>query len=302
MSFRRIIAAALRQRAASVLFTLLLVCLQASLFGLPVWQAVLGWVCLWLLALLGWYLGENWLLALAGCRAATPPERDRLAAVHPASALRLRVDEDDATWVEAGLRTLLVSRGALEVLDDPELTGMLADAEARAQAAGAAGQLLAWIGTAPLSMLQSAGRLVGQFGRVVAMELGTLVVIPVVVWPDGFVRVAGAVFGAVFVLIASCILAAGGSIGLGAGLLLAWVALPGLRVIQEWEARRIEARADRAAAQAGFGRHLIAALELLVLLQPAPAPSSLVARLLGTRPPTEARIQRLWRLMEQVHH
>ena len=82
---------------------------------------------------------------------------------------------------------------------------------------------------------------------------------------------------------------------------MAWVALPALRVILEWEARRIEVRADRTAAEAGFGRHLVAALELLVILQPAPVPSSPVARLLGTRPPTQARIQCLWRLVGQVH-
>ena len=215
MSFVRIVLVALRQRAASVFVSVLLVCLQSGLFGLPVWQGLVGWFSLWVLALVGWYVGEDWLLALAGCRPPTPPEHDRLVAMYPHTHLRLRIDEDDATWVEAGLRTLLVSRGALEVLDDLELAGMLAQAEGRAKAATAAGQLLAWIGAAPLSTLQLAGRFVGQLGRVVAMELGALLVVPLIVWPDGFVRIAGAVFGALFVLIASCILAAGGLVGLG---------------------------------------------------------------------------------------
>ena len=122
-------------------------------------------------------------------------------------------------------------------------------------------------------------RVLGQFGRLLAVVVGTSLVVPLVLWHDGFVRWCGRLFGSIFVGLLGSMLLSSGFAAAGLGIMIAWLVVPGVQAIVAWESRRAEIAADRVAVAAGFGQQLLEALELLALAEPRPAPGGLLSLL-----------------------
>src|SRR5262245_7241294 len=118
-----IIRAALRRRPFSVLVTLALVLIYAALLQVPAPLAVFGWAITSVFAVELWLLLERFVLARAGCAEPTPSERTRLEPWLSQLALQVRVADDPTVWIGSGLRTIVISRGALQVLDEPGIFG-----------------------------------------------------------------------------------------------------------------------------------------------------------------------------------
>src|SRR5262249_21544261 len=120
--------AALRRRSFSVFCTLFLVVVSATLARASVILALGLWVVGSLLALELWLLFERALLERLGCRAPTRDEQPHFAAAQNRFAIVVRVVDDPAPWVASAVRTVLVSRGALDLIEDRGLIGVLGHA------------------------------------------------------------------------------------------------------------------------------------------------------------------------------
>jgi hypothetical protein len=161
--------------------------------------------------------------------------------------------------VEAGLRGLVVSRGALEVWQPHCLQALAFQARAAAEP----GWLFVGTGAAPLWGVAWASVFVSRLGLLLALSAGSALVAPFWIWSDGFTRVAGRAFGIVLVTILGCLLIASGVTVWGVGLLTGWALAEALRRLLAWEADRVAMRADRAVVRAGLGAPLLEALEVL---------------------------------------
>ena len=77
-----------------------------------------------------------------------------------------------------------------DLLDDAELHGLLAHT-ARLEPAAVAGELVVWIGMLPLHIGWYVNSLIGALGRLMALAIGMSLVVPLVIWPNGYLRWAG---------------------------------------------------------------------------------------------------------------
>jgi hypothetical protein len=246
--------AAVRGHLASVAFTLVVLTVGGRLAGLPAWVPALGWAVAAVAALEGWYVLEPLAQRLRGARPATVDERQALGEPR----LAVYVTEADAFGFDAGLRSLRVSRGALEIGEPPCLAALALHAERSVDG----GRLVVEVGLAPLLGLAWLAAAIGRLGALLALAVGSALVVPFWMWGDGVVRVGGRLLGALLVLMLSCLLIASGfSIG-GLGLLvgpgLSWIA----RRLLSWEAEQLARRVDRELAATGYGAALLGALEL----------------------------------------
>ena len=128
--------AALRRRPFSVLYTFVLVVIYAALLRVPVIPTVLLWGMTSLLVLGLGLLVEPFVLDRLGCHIPTRGEQERLDSSIRRFNIAVRVANDPSPWVGSGLRTVVVSRGALELLEDRGLVGLLAQATEQQQATG----------------------------------------------------------------------------------------------------------------------------------------------------------------------
>ena len=175
-----------------------------------------------------------------GSREPTSAERQRLESALGRSQLRLLVAETPDLVAVRGIRCVVVSRDLLDVFEDRALTGLLNQTAAPVRAANLAGFLLVWLGNLPLLLAWCANRLIGQFGRLLAVLVGSSLVLPLILFRDAFLSWTGRLFTAMLVALIGAVLVSGGHAALGFAMLLAWVIVPSLRAILAWESRRAE--------------------------------------------------------------
>jgi hypothetical protein len=291
-----IVGSALRRHPFSSLCTALLTVLSASMFGVSVPLAFLIWCASSALSLPVWRALEPFVLRRLGARAPSRLECERLAAVvHGSSDVEILLVDAPEPWLVRGIGSVVVSRAMLDLLEDRALVGLLAQAAAPMWPATLAGELVVWLGNTPLLCAWWLSRILSQLGRPLAVVVGASLILPLVLWPVGFTRWAGRLFGAAIVGLSGATLLSSGLAGAGCCLLLSWILIPGLQGLLGWEWRRAETAADRATVDAGLGWHLLEALETLGLAEALPGPRGVLGLLRRSGAPVTTRADRLWR-------
>jgi hypothetical protein len=262
--------AAVRRHPFGVIFTALLAVVTASLLGISTPLALGGWIVAGVTSLELWYAVEPMAMRhLGGCRAPTAAEQQRLEAALGHTHPQLLIADSAELTTVRGLRCLAIGRDLMDVLEDRALGGFLTQAVAPPHTANLAGCMLVWLGIAPVLAAWWTSRMVGQFGRLLALVVGTSLVIPLIVCRDGYLRWAGLAFTSVLVGLCGTVLLSYGFAAAGAGLLLAWLLVPLIRAVLAWESQRAERSADRATIETGFGLQLLEAVDFLALIEPA---------------------------------
>lgn len=292
--------AALRRHPFSLTCAGLLAMLSASLLGTSAPLALVVWATTSLLGISIWGIAESVILRVLGCRAAGPLERQRLDRALGVGRLDVVVLDTAEPWLGRGLRSLVVSRALFDLLNDREIQGCLTQAAEQVRSASLAGELVVWLGNLPLLAAWMLGRWLVQLGRPLAFAVGNSLVLPLIIWPAGFVRWAGRLFGSVVVGLLGAVLLSSGLAAPGLGLLLAWALVPGLQAVLAWESRRAEQLADQATIAAGLGWHLFEALEVLGYAESLPPPDGLLGVLCRRGSPYTARANRIWRTLAEV--
>jgi hypothetical protein len=242
-----------------------------------------------------WYAFESVVLRTLGCRQASRLERERLNPVIRSSGLQVLVFDAPHPWLERGLRSLVISSATLDLLDDRAVLGLVTQTVGQLGSASLAAELTVWLGNLPLLGAWVLDRWLAQLGRLLALAVGGSLVVPLLIWPTGFIRWVGRLFGAVVVGLLGSALLSSGLAAPGIGLLLAWALVPALRALLTWESRRAEAVADLATVEAGLGWQLLEALETLAFAESSPLPDGVLG-LLGRRgSPYATRAERVWR-------
>ncbi len=190
-----LISAALRRRPFTLLYAALLLVAFASLIGAPAPLALAAWFAASIAALELWHAAESSILRRLGCHAPTHAERERIEASLGCLHLEVLVLDSPRLLLGRGLRCLVVTRAALEVLEDRALVGVLYQAAAPARCAAVAGQVVVWIGSLPILSAATASSGLAVLGRLLALVVSNALVIPLLLWPEGFVRWAGRAFG-----------------------------------------------------------------------------------------------------------
>jgi hypothetical protein len=286
---------ALRRRPFSISCTALLLTPSARLLGAPVPLALLAWILGALLSLATWLALEPLVLRRLGCRPPGHLDRERLDPLLGPVRVDVLLHDAAQPWLGRGLRSLIVSRGLLDLLEDRAMAGLLAQAGAQVRSAALPGELVVWLGNLPVLGAWCLSRSLVQLGRVLALVVGASLVLPLVAWPAGFTRWDGRLFGAVIVgLLGSALLSRGLSAA-GLGLLLAWLGVPAVQMLLNWETRRAETAADVATLDAGLGWQLLEALETLAWAESLPPPAGPLGWLARTDAPLASRADRLWR-------
>jgi len=283
----------------SIFYTALLLTLSASLASASAPLALLLWALAAVLSLATWRALEPFVLRRLGCRPPGHLERERLDPALGANRVEVLVLDAAQPWLGRGLRTLVISRALLDLLEDRALAGLLAQATIQVRAASLPGELLVWLGNLPLLCAWRLGRGLMQIGRFLSLVVGSSLVLPLVLWPDGFIRWAGRLFGASIVALLGSALLSSGLSAAGLGLLLAWLVVPGLQALLNWEARQAETAADDATCDAGQGWELLEALETLVWAESVPPPTAPLGWLCRSATPLTARADRIWRKLAQ---
>lgn len=261
--------AAVRRHVVAVILTALLTIITASLLGVSVPLALAAWSVTALLSLELWYAAEPVLLRhLGDCRDPSVAELHRIEALLGRTPLQVLVADVSDFTAARGLRCLVVGRDLLDIFEDRALQGYLVQASMPLQAANVAGFILVWLGNLPLLTAWWLTRVIAQLGRLLALAVGTSLVVPIVVFRDGFLRWAGLAFTVVLVSLAGSVLLSYGFAAIGLGLLLAWLLVPTVRAVLSWESRRAEGVADRATIEAGFGLQLLEAVDFLTQIEP----------------------------------
>jgi hypothetical protein len=285
--------AAFRRRPFTVFASALLLVVLASIFGASTPIALAAWVAASLASLEGLHILEVLILQRLGYRAPTYTERERLEPALGCGHVQVLVLDAPQLWVGRGLRCLVLTRAILDVLEDRALMGLLHDTAAPVWRAALAGQVLVWVGTLPILIAWWLTRGLMLLGRLLAVAIGAALVLPLVVWPRGFVLWAGRAFGATIVSLVGAALLSSGLAAPGLALLLAWALAPGMCALLGWETRRAEAVADQATIAAGLGWQLIEALETLQETEPLPRPTGLHRLLSPGGAPLGARADRI---------
>jgi hypothetical protein len=187
----------------------------------------------------------------------------------------------------------------LELLDERALSGLLNQAAAPIHVADLGGVLLVWLGNVPVVAAWCVSQCIGQLGRLLGVIVGESLVLPLVVWPGGFVRWSGRVFGSAMVGLLGSMLLSSGLAAAGLGLMVAWAVVPGIQALLAWESRRIERVADQAAVDAGCGAELLEGLEFLALAEPRPRPAGLLGVLCRPGAPLSIRADRIRRALSR---
>ena len=292
-----LISAALRRRPFTLLYAALLLAAFASLIGAAVPLTLVAWFAASIAALELWHAAEPTILWRLGCCAPTHAECERIEASLGCLHLEVLVLDSPRLWLGRGVRCLVITRAALEVLEDRALVGVLYQAAAPARCAAVAGQVVVWIGSLPILSASAASTGLALLGRLLALVVGNALVIPLLLWPEGFIRWAGRAFGTLIVGLVGSVLLSSGLAAAGAALLLAWAIVPGLRALLAWEARRTERAADQATIAAGLGWELLEGLETFALAEPLSAPSGLLGVLAPAGAPLAVRAERIRRAL-----
>src|SRR5712692_267819 len=230
--------AAVRRHPLSMLFTALLVALFARFLYLPVPAILVAWATLSLLGITVWDALEPLILRWLGGRSPSWLERERLDRALGSVRPEVVVLDAPEPWLGHGLRTLIVSRALLDLLEDRAVQGILTQAVHEVHCASLAGELAVWLGNLPLVIGRVLGVWLTQLGRLLALVVGSSLVVPILLWPTGFIRWAGRLFGLVGVVLLGSALLSSGLAAPGLGLLLGWPMVLGLQALLAWESRR----------------------------------------------------------------
>jgi hypothetical protein len=251
--FMSLVIRGLKSHAWSATLTLCTLTVGGLMAGLPMWLPGLAWAVLALGGVEACYVLEWAWLRVRGLRPATTEEQVIIGASWP-----VYVKEDDALQVTAGLRTLVVSRGALEVWEPHCLQALALQAEAAAEP----GRILVRLGAAPVLGFGRAGAAVTRLGDLLAASTASALVVPLWVGGEGFLRVAGPVFGVMLVTILGCLMIASGLTAWGVGLLTGWALARAIEHLLACETARVDQAADRLIVELGYGPALLEALEM----------------------------------------
>jgi hypothetical protein len=202
-------------------------------------------------------------------------------------------------WIGRGLRSIVVSRAMLEVLDDRALIGLLTQTASPVWSGCVAGELVVWLGNLPLLCAWLVSRGIALIGRPLAVVVGASLVLPLLLCPFGFTRWVGRLLGAMLVGLFGTALVSAGLAGAGLGLLLSWAAVPAVRALLAWEGRRTERTADQATIEAGLGSQLLEALETLTWAEPVPGPAGVLRLLNRSGAPLACRAEIVFRSVSQ---
>ena len=260
---------AVRWHPFSVGLTAFIVVLAASLLGVSAPLALVTWTVASVVAVELWCVLEPGILQRVGhLRPPTHEEAQRLEPIAAKAQLEPLVAETSDLFAERGLRVLAVGRDYFDLFEDRPLSGLLIQSAAAVHSSNLAGYLIVWLGASPLLGMWYVSRGLVQLGRLLGVVVGASLIVPLVLWPSGWVRWSGRIFGSVFVVLLGAMSLSSGLAAAGLGLLVAWAAIPGLATLLAWESRRIERAGDLATIQAGFGPQLLEALELLLVAEP----------------------------------
>jgi hypothetical protein len=294
--------AAIRRHPFSTALTALLTIITARLVGAPAPLALSIWTATVVVGLeLAYALEPTVLKRLARYRDPTNAERQRLDSALGRRRLYLLVADTPDLAAARGLRCLVVSRDLMEVLEDRALSGILNQAAASVQAANLAGFGLIWLGNLPVLVAWVASRMIGGLGRLLAIIVGTALVLPLVLFPNAFLRWTGRLFSLMLVSLIGSVLISVGYAAIGLGLLVAWLIVAALRSLLAWESRRVEAAADSATIAAGLGSQLLEAVDFLALAEPLPPRDLFLKVLRLSRSSSVQRGERLRRGLAASH-
>jgi hypothetical protein len=292
--------AALRRHPFSVLCTALLAALSARLLGAPVPVVLVLWATVSLFGITVWHALEPVILRRLGCRSPSWLERERLDRALGAAQLEVVVLDAAEPWLGRGLRSLVVSRALLDLLEDRAVQGLIAQAVGEVRSASLAGELVVWLGNLPLLVGWIFGSWLTHLGRLLAMVLGNSLVVPILLWPTGFIRWVGRLLGWGIVMLLGSALMSSGLAAPGLGLLLAWALVPGLQALLAWESRRAEQLADQATIDTGLGWQLLEALETLAFAESMSPPDGLLGLFCRRGSPFNLRADRVWRALSKA--
>ncbi|MBV8715648.1 MAG: hypothetical protein JOZ65_11340 [Chloroflexi bacterium] len=260
--------AAIRRHSFSATLTAVLAVVTASLLGVSVAFALAAWTVTALLSLELWYVAEPLALQRFGnCRPPTAAEQLRVEVAIGRSPLEVLIADRPDFSAARGLRCLAIGRDLLDILEDRPLGGYLAQTIQPAHAANLAGFILVWIGNLPVLAALWATRLVGLLGRLLALAVGTSLIVPLVVCREGFLRWVGLAFTGLLVSLLGIVLVSYGYTAAGLGVMLAWLLVPLIGAVLGSESRRAEWSADRAVVEAGLGPQLLEAIDFLALAE-----------------------------------
>jgi hypothetical protein len=294
-----LVCMALRQRPFTASATALLVLALAAVLGASAPFGILVWLGATVIVLEIWAGVEPLVLRRRGFRSTLHTEGERIRAALQCSHIEVLIQDDAAFWIGRGLRCLVVSRGALDLLEDRALPAMLHQAAAPRRGAAMAGQLLVWVGALPMFCGWRMSQFIETLARQLATIVGNALLVPMIVCPTGFVRWAGRFIGAAFIGLLGASLLSGGLTAAGLLLLGGWALVPAGSAVFAWETRRIERAADQATVAAGLGWQLLEALETLAEAGPPAKPEGLLAVFCPTGAPLADRAQRIRRALSE---
>lgn len=291
--------AAIRRHPFSIPLTFLILLLTAALTATPVALALSAWAAATALSFELWYALEPTILKrIPRYREPTHAERQRLESTLGRAQLQLLVADTTDLLATRGLRCLIVSRDLLDVFEDRALSGLVHQTASSNHSANLAGFALVWIGNLPVLAAWWAERLVAQLARLLAILVGTSLVLPLIVCRDAFLRWTGQLFTAMLVGLFGSVLISGGHAAAGLGLLIAWLMVRLLQSILAWESRQAEAASESATIAAGFGPQLLEAVDFMALAEPLPVADKLLSLLCLPRSSTVQRAERIRRALE----
>jgi len=288
----------LRRRPISLACALLSVVVTALLVSLDVGTLVLAWGLTSVVVLGLWHKTERMILRAAKCRPLSAREKDTLSPRVSGSTAEVLIVDRAEPWVVRGLRSVVVGAGMLDVLDEHQLGGLITH-RALLDPAPVAGELVVWIGMLPFRIGWHVNLWIGVIGRALALLIGTSLLVPLVIWPQGYLRWGGRLFGALLGGMFASLLLSGGMALAGLVLMTSWFVVPVVQCLLEWESRRAERMADDAVLEAGLGWELLGALDELVCLDPQPVPPGLLGWLYRAGAPLRDRADRLLRALLQ---
>jgi hypothetical protein len=236
---------------------------------------------------------------LCGCRTLSARERETLKTALEGLGDEPRIVDQAEPWVVRGLRTTVIGSGLIDLLDDRSLRSVLVQASLLDRSAVAA-ELVVWLAILPLKAAWHVNGWIGQLGRLLAVVVGTTLVVPMVIWRTGYARWAGRLFAAMLGGMLSTLMLTSGMTLLAALLMTSWVIVPAMRAVLAWEWRRVERRADEAVMRMGLGWELVGALEELLWLEPQPVPPGLVDLFYRVGLPVRERLDRVWLALSET--
>jgi hypothetical protein len=269
--------------SASLLVLLSVLAGVSPTFPLVIWlgNAIVGAAVWWTL--------EPSLWRLFGARA--PSARELQTTSLPNTTLLVR--EDASVDVRLGLRSIVVTRGLLEVLDQHQLEALLAQASVRVRMGDALGPAMVWLAALPVLALWCVTWAIGHLSKLLAWYVALALVVPALLFPIWFRTWFGRLL-AVFVtaVLGLWLIAAGldsaseALIACGFGLLTAQFVVPCLKALVTRDADRCQALAASVGAASGLGDALESAFAVLADLEPdGPRTWIIRRRLMDSRSP-----------------